>query len=225
MNESTDALSARKPAALVFDLDGVIIRSTLPKHRTMLSLFPTSAEAELSEMLLSLGGVPRREKLELAFNVSHGRQPTEAELAELLRCYAHRLEQVLAQPESMPGLACFVRRAAGPKFVCSAAPAAEVKAQLARLDLTQYFQRIYASQSDKALALRDIQLQRPELRVLFFGDAPQDLAAAKVAGVGFVAVVGERDAFPGQAIPKLQDFSDERLVERCMLKALHGMGA
>lgn len=51
----------------------------------MLSLFPTSAEAELSVMLLSLGGVPRREKLELAFNLGHGRQPTEAELAEHLR--------------------------------------------------------------------------------------------------------------------------------------------
>lgn len=158
MNESTEALSGWKAAALVVDLDGVIIRATLSKHRAMLSLFPTSAEAELSVMLLSLGGVPRREKQELAFNVSHGRQPTEAELAELLRCYAHQLEQVLAQPESMPGLACFVGRTAGPKFVCSAAPAAEVQAQLARLDLTLHFQRIYASQSDKAMALRDIQL-------------------------------------------------------------------
>ncbi|UDF37331.1 UNVERIFIED_ORG: hypothetical protein LHJ69_09750 [Shinella sp. XGS7] len=64
MNEPADALSVRKPAVLVFDLDGVITRSTLPKHRAMLSLFPTSAEAELSVMLLGLGGVPRREKLE-----------------------------------------------------------------------------------------------------------------------------------------------------------------
>lgn len=125
----------------------------------------------------------------------------------------------------MPGLACFVGRTAGPKFVCSGAPPAEVRAQLARLGWTPHFQRIYASQSDKAMALRDIQLQRPELRMLFFGDAPQDLAAAKAAGAGFVAVVGERDAFPGQAIPKLQDFSGELLVERCMLKALHGARA
>ncbi|MFY8118190.1 MAG: HAD family hydrolase [Roseateles sp.] len=225
MSESTGGASARAAAVLVFDLDGVIIRSTLPKHRAMLSLFPSSVHGALSETLLRLGGVPRREKLGLAFRMSHGRQPTEAELAELLRCYAHRLEQVLAQPESMPGLACFVRRAAGPKFVCSAAPAAEVQAQLARLDLLPYFQRVYASQSDKVIALRDIQLQRPELRVLFFGDALQDLAAAKAAGVGFVAVVGERDAFPGQAIPKLQDFSDELLVERCMLEALRRVRA
>lgn len=50
---------------LVFDLDGVIVKTNFVKHAGMLSLFAedSSQQDAISQYILANGGVPRREKL------------------------------------------------------------------------------------------------------------------------------------------------------------------
>jgi beta-phosphoglucomutase-like phosphatase (HAD superfamily) len=88
------------PAALVFDLDGVIVKTNFTKHDAMLSLFddhPDRRES-ISAFILSNGGVPRREKIARILRDHLQIEPTDSALARYLTQYAVRLDQHLEPP-------------------------------------------------------------------------------------------------------------------------------
>ena len=76
-------------AALVFDLDGVLLRTTMAKHDAMLSvLAPIAADRDaISRAILRRGGVPRRDKLREIVTELGGNAPSSIELDTLLQRY------------------------------------------------------------------------------------------------------------------------------------------
>jgi histidinol phosphatase-like enzyme len=84
--------------AVVFDLDGVIVKTNFVKYAAMLSLFADHPEQQgaISEFILSNGGVPRRAKLAHLLQNNLCTEPTDALLSEYLRRYAIQLEHQLA---------------------------------------------------------------------------------------------------------------------------------
>lgn len=198
---------------LVFDLDGVILRTTMIKHTAMLSLFGEHKQADLiSKHILAQGGVPRRQKLRDLMRQFLDSEPTEAKLDEVLQLYAERLEQSLADAPLVEGIATFLRLHTGEAYVCSSAPYEEVLRQLRKNDLHTYFRALYCGDTPKPLALRQIKKSHFQQPIVFFGDAVADLNAAHDARVAFVGVVAEQNAFTSLCVPTVSSFVSSEQV-------------
>ena len=208
--------------AVVFDLDGVIVKTNFVKHAAMLSLFADHPEQQsaISEFILSNGGVPRRAKLAHLLRHNLRTEPTDALLSEYLRRYAVQLEHHLAEAPMVEGAGEFLASYPADRYVCSSAPEAEVREQVSRRSLDRHLAAVYGGKTPKADALRAIATLHPNRSVVFFGDSVGDYEASSQAGVAFVGVICERDNFQAEAVVKLQDFSDRGTVEQAMLQAV-----
>ena len=207
--------------AVVFDLDGVIVKTNYVKHAAMLSLFADHPDQQgaISEFILSNGGVPRRAKLAHLLQHALRAEPTEALLSEYLHRYAAQLEQQLAVAPMVEGVGPFIAQYPASRYVCSSAPEAEVQQQVSRLALGGHLAAVYGGDTPKSDALRAIATGHPDQTVVFFGDSMGDYEASCQAGVAFVGVVCERDNFKGMPVVKLRDFAQRATVEQAMLEA------
>ena len=209
-------------SAVVFDLDGVIVKTNFVKHAAMLSLFSDRPEQQnaISKFVLSNGGVPRKDKLAHLLRNNLRTEPTEALLAEYLRRYAIALEHQLAAAPMVEGVGEFIAAYPADRYVCSSAPEAEVHEQVARRSLGPYFAAVYGGTTPKSQALRAIAATHANGPVVFFGDSVGDYDAARQAGVAFVGVVCERNNFKGMPVVELTDFAHRATVEQAMLRSL-----
>lgn len=206
---------------LVFDLDGVIVKTNFIKHDAMLSLFDDYPDRRdrISAFILSNGGVPRREKLARIMSDHLRIEPTDSLLSSYLTRYAVRLEQQLAAAPVVEGVRDFIVNYPGPRYVCSSAPESEVHEQVARRSLGRCFAGMYGGSLSKQEALRNIAAMHASERVTFFGDSLGDYEASLHAKVGFVAVVCERDNFDGLPVVKIKDFTSSAAVERALRRS------
>ncbi len=207
---------------VVLDLDGVILKSNFIKHDAMLSLFtahPKEREA-ISAFILANGGVPRKEKITNLLETILHIQATPAMIAEYLSQYDSKLEELLHTAPLVDGVAEFIASSGHTFYVSSSAPESEVESQLARTGLRAYFTDLFGRDTPKATALSEVKRRHKQLTPIFFGDSVGDLRAAQTANVPFVAVVCERDNFPGMAVIKLKDFSAIHQVEQCIEQAI-----
>ena len=202
-------------SALVFDLDGVIVKTNFIKHEAMLSLFADYPDQRnlISAFILSNGGVPRREKLARIMSDHLRIEPTDSLLSHYLTQYAVRLEQQLAAAPVVEGVSDFIANYPGARYVCSSAPESEVHEQVARRSLERCFAAIYGGSISKHEALRNIAAMHASQPVTFFGDSLGDYEASLHAKVGFVGIVCERDNFEGLPVVKLKDFTSSAAVE------------
>jgi phosphoglycolate phosphatase-like HAD superfamily hydrolase len=208
--------------AVVFDLDGVIVKTNFVKHTAMLSLFADHPDKQsaISEFILSNGGVPRKSKLAHLLQNSLQIEPTDALLSEYLRRYAVQLEHQLAVAPMVEGVGQFIACYPAPRYVCSSAPEAEVHEQVSRRSLSHHFAAVYGSTTPKSDALRTIAASHSKQPVVFFGDSVGDYKASCQAGVAFVGVVCECDNFQALPVVKLRDFAHRATVEQAMLRAV-----
>ena len=206
--------------ATAFDMDGVIFRTTKPKHDARLSLFPETMKEVASDAIMGLSGVPRRHKLARVYETCFRREPSTTELQNYLANYEVALRAVLEAPVVAPGIRTFLERLSSPRFVCSSAPLEEVNHQLPMAGLEQHFDGTYGAPISKLQALRDVARRVRGMKVVFFGDATIDRDAARLAGCGFVAVVGETDQFSGTTTPKISDFANDEVVLEAIKCAL-----
>jgi phosphoglycolate phosphatase-like HAD superfamily hydrolase len=212
---------SERPVA-VLDLDGVIIRSNFIKHRAMLALFADYPDkcAAVDAYIVANGGVARRDKLVEILETIVGVEPTRERLAQYLERYAESLTASLAVAQLVVGVKEFVVRGDHAFYVSSTAPKEEVREQLARNGLNNYFIGVYGSHTPKAIALTKISKQHANKAVVFFGDSLGDLSAARETGVAFVGVTNERDNFKGLDIVKLKDFGSPDRVDHALRAAI-----
>lgn len=209
-------------SAVVFDLDGVIVKTNFVKHAAMLSLFADHPEQRdaISKFILSNGGVPRKDKLAHLLRNNLRTEPTEALLVEYLDRYAIALEHQLAAAPMVEGVGEFIAAYPADRYVCSSAPEAEVHEQVARRFLGPHLAAIYGGTTPKSQALSAIAATHANGPVVFFGDSVGDYKAACQAGVAFVGVVCERNNFEGLPVVELTDFAHRATVEQAMLRSL-----
>jgi len=210
-----------RPARVVLDLDGVILRSNDIKYRAMLALFDDYPERSgaISAYILARGGVARQVKLSgIIEHVLH-RKTTPQLVAHYLERYASTLERQLYEAPLIEGVASFIRSSIHDLYVCSSAPEVEVERQLGRRALLTHFQAMYGLRTPKPEALQAIADREPRLPVVFFGDSVGDWDAARTARVGFVGVVGERDNFGAVQLHKLRTFASPAEVATCIQAA------
>jgi hypothetical protein len=71
--------------AIAFDMDGVVFRTTMPKHHAMLGLFPETMKEVASDAIMGMSGVARKQKLASVYETCFGRAPSSAELKPISR--------------------------------------------------------------------------------------------------------------------------------------------
>lgn len=209
-------------AAVVLDLDGVIVKSNFAKYRAMLSLFAEHSDhyEEISAYILANLGARRDLKIRHILQSILCSREGEDAVASYLSRYALALDRVLAEIPLVEGVAQFIAGSGYVFYVSSSSPESEVHEQLARHKLDKYFAGMYGQETRKEQALRQIAARHPDAAIVFFGDAVSDLTAAQEAGVAFVAVINEHDSFAGMQVEKLVDFTSAAAVEMHMQKAL-----
>jgi phosphoglycolate phosphatase-like HAD superfamily hydrolase len=212
-------------SAIVLDMDGVLLRTNDAKYRAMLGLFEgyPAKKTEISDFILSNGGVPRAEKLKYILESIVGISASEAAINEYLVKYEHSLEGALSAAPFVAGVRDFLSACACPLYLCSSAPASEVTRRLSARHLESWFAEVFDGRTPKEEALRRI-ATRHGRRIVFFGDSLGDLAAALAAGVSFVAVAAEWDNFVDRPVMKVRDFTDPNIVQRCISEATQAYG-
>jgi phosphoglycolate phosphatase-like HAD superfamily hydrolase len=176
----------------VFDMDGVLIDS----ERVKLTAF----EEAVAEVCRPDGtrmkavaaynaasrGVPREQKIEHVLREILG--ATTGLLPAVAARYADKLAARLPLCAPVRGVAGFLSAVDAQLHVASSAPVSEIRANLERHDLLHHFASVSGHPLTKTQVLTDLRRSHPTAKVVFFGDAPADLAAARAAGVAFAAV-------------------------------------
>lgn len=176
---------------LAFDMDGTLFDTEAVKMACFRDAFAPlcTNDDELREVEVynaAHRGIPRADKFRHVLSAILGQpQRRQDEVAER---YARLLEDGLSRCRPIPGLKQFLADVAATRYVVSSAPEAEIARLLAGHGLDDAFRGVYGSRWTKAQALAEIRLRHADARVLYFGDAPADREAAKLAEVGFVAM-------------------------------------
>jgi phosphoglycolate phosphatase-like HAD superfamily hydrolase len=139
-------------------------------------------------------GVPRDQKIAYVLREILG-VPQDLLPAVAAR-YAEKLAARLPACLPVRGVANFLATVDARVHVASSAPVAEVRANLERLGLLHRFSTISGHPLSKIEVLAGLRRSHPAAEIVFFGDAPADLEAARAAGVKFVAVNPRPDLLP-----------------------------
>jgi phosphoglycolate phosphatase-like HAD superfamily hydrolase/GNAT superfamily N-acetyltransferase len=215
---------------LAFDMDGVIFDTESIKLTAFLDAFTPycgSNNAMLKEIHsynAAHRGVPRDEKIRFVLTNLLGRsgRSGEGEANDVAVRYAALLAERLPDCQPVNGLMDFLARVDAVRYVVSSAPSSEIQANLERHGLTAAFSEIIGYPRTKTNALQEIIERHRPAPVLYFGDAPADLAAARAAGAVFAAV----NPNPGLAALAEEQFDDfTRLDYQCVGQLLRTAGS
>jgi phosphoglycolate phosphatase-like HAD superfamily hydrolase len=185
-------MMATAPKAIILDFDGTIVESVGIKDEAFKALFAAYPD-DLNEIMryhLSHNATIRFEKfrhihehiLKLPFSREVeerlGQRFSEITLSKIVEC------PIVAGAREF--LDHFSRHL--PLFLASVSPSDDLGWILEQRDLKKFFKRIYAYPWQKTAAIRDA-MQREGIsasELLFIGDSPEDLEAAREAGVPFI---------------------------------------
>lgn len=197
-------------AAVVFDLDGVLIESEPIKTAAFKEIFAQHPEHadEMMRFHAAYPSLPRRRKFERLAELL-GRRDDAALVDALVMSFSERVRVALERAPLVPGALALLDDLgpAMPLYVASVTPQEDLDRLLERLGLATRFRRAFGDPPvRKADALREVihEVGAPAAAVILVGDAPADLLAAREVGAAFIG----RDsgiAFPPGTPPLHRD--------------------
>lgn len=208
----------QRPYVLAFDMDGVLFDTESVKLAAFLDAFEPfcggdgAVVKKIQAYNAAHRGVPRAEKIRFVLANLLGRpmHSDGGDAANIATRYAAFLAQRLPRCAPMGGLTEFLAEVDAIRYVVSSAPPSEIRANLERHRLDAAFHGIAGYPQMKTDALWEITERHHPVPVLYFGDAPADLAAARAAGTRFVAV----NPNPGLAAIVGEHFDDFTQIDR-----------
>jgi phosphoglycolate phosphatase len=218
---SVQTLETRRPSALVFDFDGVVIDSALVKLEAFAEVLPRVASVRA--YLESSQGKPRQERFEWVYrellHLPYDDTIGTALDARLTSALDARLDEI----PLIPGVDEFILRMSArlPLFVVSAAPLRDVERLLKLHGLRESFTEIEGAVHNKAVSIDGIRarLGANARQLVFFGDTMSDYRSAIESGacfVGVVPVLGGSE-FGTLDIPRLSDFGQAEELLRTLV--------
>ncbi|MDD1663985.1 MAG: HAD hydrolase-like protein [Methanomicrobiales archaeon] len=178
--------------AVILDFDGVILESVGVKLAGFHELFSFTPEHvdEIVDYHRRNTGISRFDKFRHIYREILKEPLSEEQFRFLSEKYADLVvEGVVASP-FVPGAREFLAgwHARIPLFVVSASPQEELGSIIGRRHLASCFRKVYGAPTGKAEAIREILAMTGSApgEAIFVGDAVNDLAAARTAGVRFV---------------------------------------
>jgi phosphoglycolate phosphatase len=188
----SEGMMATALKAIILDFDGTIVESVGIKDKAFKALFAAYPD-DLDEIMryhLSHNATIRFEKfrhihehiLQLPFSREVeerlGQRFSEITLSRIVEC-----PTVAGAREFLDHFNRHI-----PLFLASVSPSVDLGWILEQRDLKKFFKRIYAYPWQKTAAIKDV-MQREAIsasELLFIGDSPEDLEAARDAGVIFI---------------------------------------
>jgi len=210
--------------AIIFDFDGVIAESVSIKTEAFAEMFKHCDQEVVGKVIeyhLAHSGVSRLEKFKYYYKEVLEEVLTDEGLRALCDKFSTLVvDKVVAAPW-VNGAKEFLEEnhSKYKMFIASGTPDPEIKEIVDRKGIGPFFEEVQGSPRLKKDITQDI-LERYELdrmEVLFVGDAPSDLTAAKESGVHFVGRIPVNGHNPFDKV----DFDvipDLTLLEQTILK-------
>ena len=179
--------------AIIFDFDGIISESLGVKTEAFAELyrpFGKEIEEKVRQHHEANGGVSRFEKFRIYQKEYLGVEVDEEKVAELARQFSELvLEKVVAAPY-VTGIDSFIkeRYQEFDFFISTGTPTEEVETVLQRKGIRHCFKEVHGSPEKKPDHVKGI-LTRYGYNndeVVFIGDAPTDVEAARVNNIDFI---------------------------------------
>ena len=185
--------------AIIFDFDGVLVESGEIKTRAMKLLFQDYPDKvnEIIEYHKKNAGISRYIKFRYFYENILREELSLEKQEELGRQFSNIvLDEVLKAP-FVPGTMEFFKRNRGKYsfYIASGTPEDELYHILLNRKLTEFFQEIRGTPSDKTEIINDImqQYSLAPREIVFVGDAESDQFAAKQTGVWFIARITQEN--------------------------------
>lgn len=182
---------------VILDFDGVVLESVSVKtgaFRTLFSNEPGHVN-EIVDFHIRNGGMSRFDKFRYIYKNFLKRELDEATFDALSEKFTHLVFDAMLKVPFVPGAEEFLERWSPrvPLYVVSATPETELLEIVEARRLSKYFRKVYGAPHKKANCIREILAQNGTAGrdALFVGDALNDLAAAREAGVKFAGRVKE----------------------------------
>lgn len=221
-------LTPGRPAAFVFDCDGVLIESVQIKTEAFVELFsdcPQHRDAIVDHHQQHLG-VSRFEKFAWIYRKLLGREIEPQESEALGRRFSELVFEAARVCPAVPGAEAALERFAGegiPLYVASGVPQGELAALLEARGWGGHFREIHGSPTTKPEILLHVmqQLSAGAEDVIFIGDGWSDHEAARETGVAFVLRHTEAQAlrFAAYSGPRIADLRPLNEYNRHFLDA------
>lgn len=192
----TAPISGSRPAAILFDFDGVILASTALKAEAFVEVY----RGERPEALRAIrdyqeahGGIGRREKFVHFETAIFGRAASPARIDTLCAEFARLVDSALLAVPFVAGaeetlVACGSHAAL---HIVSGMPESELRIVVRKRGLAEFFQSVVGSPQTKLDAFQRILdgSEWPPSCYLAIGDATTEYEAATRLGIPFLAVV------------------------------------
>ena len=192
MQEIADRISQAR--ALVFDFDGTLVDSNLIKWKGFEACFSDFPE-HLEEILAYCRGnnhTPRWDKFRHVYEQILLLPYTPEEEQRLSRKFEEATTRRIVQTPEVPSAERFLRQVSGTHWtgLLSATPNRILAEILESRGWTGFFREIQGAPVQKSAWLRELRGRKGwgSKELLFFGDTPEDAAAAQEAGCGFISV-------------------------------------
>lgn len=186
-------LCPRKPKAIVFDFDGVLVESLDVKteaFRELLKDFPEDIDAFIKYHVEN-GGVSRYEKIRFFFNQLRKEPISEKDILKWCERYGEFVFKKVIASKFVKGAEELLKSCYGryEMFVVSGTPEKELKLIIRKRGLEHFFKGIFGSPARKTTIVQRIlsEYKIDPKETVFIGDAKTDLEAAKEHHIAFIA--------------------------------------
>jgi beta-phosphoglucomutase len=177
---------------IILDFDGVILESVSVKteaFRTLFSFAPEHIE-EIVDFHIKNGGMSRFDKFRYIYKNILKEDLPAFTFNSLSKKFSHLVFEGVINAPFVPGAREFLETfyVSLPLYVLSATPEEELKNIIQKRGIAPYFRGIFGSPRKKTECIRDIlsDTRISASDVVFVGDAPNDLDAARAAHVRFI---------------------------------------
>jgi beta-phosphoglucomutase-like phosphatase (HAD superfamily) len=197
---------------IVLDMDGVILDSEAVKKAAFRQLFAAypQQQDQIDAYNCQNRGIPRGKKFEYVIEHFLKLPIDSVFLQSLHEQYSHEVMQQMETVELVAGIPQFLQLDEFVFYLNSSAPIDEIKRILQGKRIWHHFRQIFGYPSSKAQVLQDLKQMANGRHLLFFGDAPADYEAAKMADIPFVAVCTTSNPFFDNLpdVPVIRDFAN-----------------
>jgi len=191
--------------AIIFDMDGVILESTLIKTDAFAEMFGFCDDETINKILehhIKNGGVSRYEKIRYYYKKYLNKELTNAELKNKANEFSNIVLDKVLESEFVKGFNRYAINNYHKKdfFIVSGTPQFELDKIVRMKELDFYFKKWYGTceKVSKVDRIKNIVCNHGYKKdeVCYIGDSYSDYVASKIAGVSFVGRVIKEDPFP-----------------------------
>ncbi len=196
------------PKLIFLDFDGVVIDSNGIKDDAFAKIFSEYPQHvdEMMKCHLEHNAVPRSEKFRFVGEkiLKFAGAALEKFVVDKTRQFQILTDKALIECPECVGATEFLNyfKSASSLVLISATPTADLNRIVSARNLDKFFSEVFGAPIVKSEIMKKVMSARSlePKESLFIGDSPEDLIAAKAAGVPFVGVVG-RTNFKGSDVP------------------------